>query len=550
MIKLKCIFIIIIILASTRTAMALDIQYGSIRDYKNSSVLIEYYGLGKKTNYICNILNSKCIPTKKMNLGIKNNISTAINPSIIKEMEDKKANRLTISKSGGWIAYYIKADGKNNERTYTIKNIKDNKNYTTSSSVTYWDLVNEQMKVFEFSPDEKTLIYLDDKDGFASIYKVNLDSLQNEKIESIKIRSEALNISDFIYTDPDNLYYVGNSKENPYKWSLYHMDLRTEKESVIESYVSYLDRIIKINNSLIFNRLQSKGYGPEVYNLKTKKINTFKIPNIGTKINTKNEQYIKIDDMNAVVMTPSVYNPKKTYKALIWLHGGPLRQASYIYHPYHSYGIYDSMLKLLQKNNVIVLKLDYRGSLGSGRNYSEKIKGSVGSGDIEDVMKTVSYLKNNYNVGDIYLSGNSYGGYMSLKALVEHPETFKGVFSMNGVTDWESLLKAMKTSIFNTEFGGAPSTINQDLYNQASIINKIGNLGNQRIEIIQGGSDRTIPPWQSVLLYKKLKEAGKNVNLVTYSKEDHVFKEKKNIGDICSRLLKSVGIKNTKECKN
>jgi dipeptidyl aminopeptidase/acylaminoacyl peptidase len=163
-------------------------------------------------------------------------------------------------------------------------------------------------------------------------------------------------------------------------------------------------------------------------------------------------------------------------------------------------------------------------------------------------MATVRFAKNNYKINDVYLAGNSYGGYMALRTIVEYPETFKGVFSLNGVTDWESLMVKMETSIFNTEFNGLPNTENRGLYDQASIINKINNLGNQRIEIIQGEADRTIPLWQATLLTDKLREASKNVNLVTYKGEDHVFKEKKNIGDICVRMFGLIGIKPDKEC--
>lgn len=546
--KLKYLFILIILFTSVSSIEALDIQYGSINGYKGNDVLVEYYDIGKKSDYICNILNYKCSPTKKTILGKTN--SLIIKASIKKELKDKKALHITLSKKNNWLAYYITTKEGDNTRTYIIKNIKNNNNYAISSNVNYWDLVDEQKKVFEFSPDEKTLIYLDDKDGFMSLYKVDLNSLSNGKIESVKINTGAYNINNFIYDDYSNIYYVGNSKDNPYKWSLYHLDLKINKEDIVESYVSYTDPIIKIGSTLIFNRLQEKGYGPEIYNIKTKKIAQFKIPKISTKINIQNEEYIKVGNSNAVVMTPLNYDGRKTYPLLIWLHGGPLRQTSLGYHPYHSYGIYDSILKLLQRNEVIILKLDYRGSFGNGRDYSDKIKGSVGNGDIDDVMEALKYMKNKYHISDTYLSGNSYGGYMSLKAVVENPESFKGVFSINGVTDWESLLIKMKTSIFNTPFNGLPNALNRKLYDQASIINKISNLGSQRIEIIQGEADDTIPLWQASLLYNKLKEVGKNVNLVTYKKENHVFKEKKNIGDICVRLFGLIGIKPDKECTN
>jgi len=527
-------------------AKALDIQYGAVRGYSGSQVLIQYYGIGKKVNYICNILNFGCTSTKKSTLGTTATVT--LKTEIKNELKDKGATHITLSKSGNWLAYYISADSPENVRTYVVKNLKTNNDYIISENISYWDLINEQKKVFEFSPDEKSLVYLDDKDNEMSLYKVELSSLTGTELVNKKLTTSAYNIGYFIYTDSQNIYYVGNNKINPYNWILYDFDLKTGKEKIIETNVSYLDSIIKINNSIVFIRLQEKGYGPEVYNTKTKKIGFFKVPNIKTSRVIKNETNIKIGDSNAVVMTPPTYNPNKSYPVMIWLHGGPLRQTSLGYHPYHSYGIYDAMLKLLQKNNVIIIKLDYSGSFGTGREYSESIKGNVGKGDIDDVMEAVKYAKDKYKVKDVYLSGNSYGGYMSLRAVVEYPETFKGVFSINGVTDWESLLVRMKTSIFNTQFYGLPNESNRKLYDQASIINRIGNLGNQRIEIIQGEADGTIPPWQATLLSDKLKEAGKNVNLVTYKGEDHVFAGKKNIGDVCVRMFKFVGIPVDKEC--
>jgi len=382
------------------------------------------------------------------------------------------------------------------------------------------------------------------------IYKVELNTLKDTTFDNIKISTTAYNIGTFMFYDSTSLYYVGNSKENPYKWSLYNLDMKTGVDKVIETDVSYVDSITKIGTSLLIIKQQEKGYGPEIYNVKTRKLSSFKVPNIKTKILIKNEEYVKVGTSTGIVMTPPKYDAKKTYPVMIWLHGGPLRQTSLGYHPYHSYGLYDAMLKLLQKNNVIVLKLDYRGSFGQGRSYSESIRESVGKGDIDDVMEAVKYMKDKYKVSDVYLAGNSYGGYMSLRAVVEHPEVFKGVFSINGVTDWEALLLKLKTSIFNTEFNGLPNDTNRNLYDQASIINKIGNMGNQRIEIIQGEADRTIPLWQATLLAGKLKDAGKNVNLVTYKGEDHVFKEKKNIGNICVRMFGLMGIKADKECSN
>jgi dipeptidyl aminopeptidase/acylaminoacyl peptidase len=287
-----------------------------------------------------------------------------------------------------------------------------------------------------------------------------------------------------------------------------------------------------------------------MYNTSTKKISQFKIPSVNQKKNIVKQEIVKIGTQNGVLMTPAKIDPKKKYPLVIWLHGGPLRQASYGYHPYHSYGIYDGILELLRKNNVMVLKLDYRGSYGFDRAYAEGIKGNIGKGDVVDVMEALSYMRTNYKTSEVYLVGNSYGGYMSLRAIVEHPDSFTGAFSINGVTDWESLIVKMKTSIFNTQFDGLPNESNRSMYDQASIASRIRNLGNQKVKIVAGEADRTIPFWQATELYDKLKTAGKNVSILSYPGEDHVYKKKKTVTNLCNELFKFVGVRPDSGCKS
>ena len=50
--KLKCIFFILIVFVCTIKAEALDIEYGNVLGYKNSDILIQYYGIENKTNFI------------------------------------------------------------------------------------------------------------------------------------------------------------------------------------------------------------------------------------------------------------------------------------------------------------------------------------------------------------------------------------------------------------------------------------------------------------------------------------------------------------------
>jgi dipeptidyl aminopeptidase/acylaminoacyl peptidase len=387
-----------------------------------------------------------------------------------------------------------------------------------------------------------TTFYLDESSGFMSLYRAS---------DTVKINTSTLTIATFLRTDPQTVYYIGNSHSNPYIWSLYKLDLATQTDKIIEPNVSYTSSIKHVDDYLIFNHQQGNGYGPEIYNLKKETLQQFAIPDISIKNSLTHQEVAAIGSETGILMTPKNISTLKSYPLVIWLHGGPLRQASYGYHPYGSYGSYDAILELLRKNDVIVLKLDYRGSYGFGKSYSNSIKGSVGSGDVTDVMNALAYAKTRYAINKTYLVGNSYGGYLSLRAIVEHPESFTGAFSINGVTDWTSLLIKLRTSIFNNDFdNNPPNETNQALYDQASIINRVNNLTNQKIAIVAGEADRTIPLWQALLADNALRREHKKITLTTYRNEDHVYKEKKTLDNLCKRMFQFVEIKVDAECNN
>lgn len=546
MLRPKYIFILFLYLICSYKAHALNVEYGTTLSTNRNSILVQYSGIGNKTNFICSITTLSCEKTKKFSLsGEKISI---IKSDVKKELLEKKAQHITLSPSENFLAYYITPTKDDNTSDFIIKDLEQNKEYKLSETRSYWDLVVDLNKIYEFSPDNKSLVYLDDIDGYMSLYKVDIDGLSDNRINSLKIETPSYTINDFIFYDSQTIYYIGNDKSNPYQWSLYQVNLKTGENKLIEKDVSYVDRLRKAGSVIIFNGLQNIGYGPKIYNPKSKRVSNFRIPNINTKKSISNEEVVKIGNMSGVLMPPKQKDKDKIHPLIIWLHGGPVRQASFNYHPYHSYGVYDSILKLFPKNNFIVLKIDYKGSIGFGRNYSESIKGSVGKDDVLDVLNAVEYIKNRYKVSEVYLMGNSYGGYLSLKSLVERPDVFNGVVSINGVTDWESLVVKMQNSIFNTEFNGLPDVNNRSLYDQASIYNKIGNIENQSISIIAGIADKTIPYWQATDLYDKLKSGGKNVKLISYKGEGHVYREKKTIKNLCNELFKSVELKVDPEC--
>lgn len=455
--------------------------------------------------------------------------------------EEERYSRLTFSPKGNYLAYYVYATGQNNDRAFAVIDLIKGKTYKSGSKTEYWDLLSEGLTLFAFSPDEKQLIYLSDEKDNPTFFKVNLKKLSGKTLKEAKLFTKEYSVSDFVFWDNDTVFFSAN-RDNPLLWSLYSFNLKSETLDKISDNVSYADNMAKIGGYLAFLKSEFGKVSPVFYNPETKTLNRLSLAKEGDA--EENGEPVKIGNLYGALLKPE--NPSK--KLLIWLHGGPYRQTSLGFHPYLSYGVYDEVLYEAKNSGINVLKLDYSGSFGYGRKFAEKIRLNVGKADVADVVAAYNYAKKNLGVDEVYLIGNSYGGYLALKTIVENPEKFKGAFSINGVTDWRILTDRLGTSIFNVQFGGLFSGKNKKLYDQASIIPKIGKLKDQKIIIAYGTADTTIPSDQAGLLYENLIAKGKNAELVAFQGEGHVLTKKETLDDLCNRVLQFAGAERSGRC--
>jgi len=510
-------------------SFAAQIRYGKIISKSDDSLIIQYGNLEYPNYYNCMIGTLSCI-----DLGIIPPLKNTLKPINI-------YRRFTLS--------FLPALNKNNHiRSFILRDGNTGKKYTKSVKVNYWDLLSEETTLGRISSDEKTLIYLDDSSGYPTLYQVDLTSLKGNRLKGTQLFTEPFSISGFAFTMPTKLYFIAN-KENPYEWNLYKYDLETKITSKIEDNVSYAFKIISVNNGLIFFKIQGSSSFPVFYNEPTGQVENFSLPAPEIPETTIDRKSVSFgNNLYGALLTPINFDKNTPHKLLIWLHGGPDRQTSLGYHPYLSYAVYDWILDEIVKNNVAVLKLDYRGSYGYGRPFAESIKGEVGKGDVADVINSLVQIKKDMTISEVYLMGNSYGGYLALRSLVSNPSQFQGVISINGVTDWSVMLKDLRNSIFNTYFNGIPNKKNIKLYSQASIISRISNLADQKIILIQAQADKTVPPSQADILYQALKKKNKKVEFYPYVGEDHVFKKNSSIQGICNNVFVTLSLPLENNC--
>lgn len=395
----------------------------------------------------------------------------------------------------------------------------------------------------EFSGDESQLAYLSDVGGFNTLFVQRSDSLT--ALNPQQVTRPNAEVEDYLYVG-DILYYLANP-DHPLSWNLYAYTSSGNKITLVDKDVSYGDFIKRIDSKLAYIKVDGKNANVRVYDPSTRK--TTALTPVPTSSGPSNVQHeaVAIANRTGVLLSPTQTSSRtsSTKRDLfVWMHGGPQRQIAVGYHPYLSYAVYDELLDRLASAGSYVLKLDYTGSTGYGSAFEQALHKNIGVTDVDDVEKAVAEFKKDHKVRNVYLIGNSYGGYLALKTITHSPDVFKGAISIAGVTDWYGLIERIPSSPFKDLFDGVPDLANLDAYLRASVFTDIPKLtSDQKVLIVYGEDDATVPTWQSTQYLDYAKSKNLSVDSISFPGEDHILRKRNTLDKLCSKISSFFALK-------
>lgn len=246
--------------------------------------------------------------------------------------------------------------------------------------------------------------------------------------------------------------------------------------------------------------------------------------------------------IHSYLLKPQSLTEGRKYPAIIWLHGGPIRQMRLGWHPSRVYSIFYSFHQYLLQKGYVVLMVNYRGGIGYGRKFEHGNYLNIGINDCRDVKEGANYLKNLDFVDPdrIGVWGISYGGYLTLQSLSRYPDTFKVGINIAGVVDWADLIdweeskQPQAASYFKARLGGDPKK-NPQAYYQASPINLLADIKAPLLNL-QGTNDQAVPFHQLDKVVKKLVQLGKDFEVTYYPEEQHGFRNRSSWKDAFRRV--------------
>jgi dipeptidyl aminopeptidase/acylaminoacyl peptidase len=127
------------------------------------------------------------------------------------------------------------------------------------------------------------------------------------------------------------------------------------------------------------------------------------------------------------------------HPAVVFMHGGPVRQMLVGWHYMDYYSNAYAMNQYLASRGYVVLALNYRSGIGYGRDFREAEDiGAGGASEYNDLLSAAEFLRQRADVqGDaIGLWGGSYGGYLTAMGLARNSDLFAAGVDLHGVHDW------------------------------------------------------------------------------------------------------------------
>ena len=212
----------------------------------------------------------------------------------------------------------------------------------------------------------------------------------------------------------------------------------------------------------------------------------------------------------AKLLKPKGFDAAKKYPAIVLVYGGPGAQQ-----------VVDrwsnaDLAQMYAQAGYVVWALDNRGSIGRGHAFETPIYHRLGEIELEDQKIGVERLVAMGFVDPkrIGIYGWSYGGFMTLNALLNAPDLFHCGIAGAPVTSWQNY-----DTIYTERYMGLPLE-NQDGYKETSLLPQAEHLAS-KLMLIHNFEDDNVLFQNTVQMMNALELADKQFEFKLYPQKTH-----------------------------
>jgi dipeptidyl aminopeptidase/acylaminoacyl peptidase len=220
-------------------------------------------------------------------------------------------------------------------------------------------------------------------------------------------------------------------------------------------------------------------------------------------------------EIHGQLFVPRNAKSGEKHPALVFMHGGSMRQMLLGWHYMYYYSNAYAMNQYLASRGYVVLSVNYRSGIGYGRAFREA-PGRAGRGATEyrDVVAAGKFLQSRQDVDPtrVGLWGGSYGGFLTAMGLAHNSDIFAAGVDFHGVHDWPT---------DNWDGKNIPPELTK-LAHESSPVSAV-DTWKSPVLFIHGDDDRNVYFAQTVDLVARLRARGVHIEQLIFPDEIHDF---------------------------
>jgi dipeptidyl-peptidase 4 len=211
------------------------------------------------------------------------------------------------------------------------------------------------------------------------------------------------------------------------------------------------------------------------------------------------------------IIRPAGFDAGRKYPVVVNVYGGPDVDL-----PVRNAWPGINLDQVLAHHGYVVWQAENRGGSGRGHAFETSIYHKLGVNELADQVAGVRYLISLGFVDParIGIRGASYGGFMTVNALLNAPDVFRAGFAGAPVTNWMNY-----DSIYTERYMGLPKE-NLAWYRETALPHHAANLRG-KLMLVHNFEDDNVLFQNTLQLTEALEAAGKQFEMMLYPQKTH-----------------------------
>ncbi len=383
-----------------------------------------------------------------------------------------------------------------------------------------------------FVADGEQFLWLSERDGFMHLY---LYSRRGELIRQLTqgewmIDSPAWNLlvpGRPVFTDPGARYaWFAGTKNGPLERQIYRLEIATGTLDQVTQRAGFHLAALSGDGRFLVDQFSDlatppvtsivRSDGAPVATVAQCAGPSLPLPNVAREFLT-----VKARDgtvLHAQMVKPESFDPSRKYPVIVHWYGGPTLQL--VSNRYGATNIFNHIERdvLYTQEDFIVWRLDNRGSFGRGHAFETPIWKELGRVALEDQLAGIDYLRSlpYIDASRIGSDGKSFGGFLTLYAMIHAPQVFKAGVAGSAPTDW-----SWYDTIYTERYMLTPAA-NPDGYALTNLVSRADQLQLPPL-IVHGLADQNVHLENSINFIEVLEKYDRPFEFVPLPNENHHY---------------------------